>query len=163
MIYYQGYSVSFQEVPDETSLVIEVADCPHHCVGCHSPYLRKPEGKDLISGIDKLIAEYSDAITCVCFMGDGRDVFFINQLALLVRSLRYKAAVYSGYEDALEKYGLCFDYVKAGEYKQKLGGLSSSKTNQKMYYINHKQKDLYPIAEDITYKFWKTSDYGGTF
>ena len=42
-----------------------------------------------------------------------------------------------------------FDYVKIGSYKQELGGLASSKTNQRMYRLANGK------MEDITALFWE--------
>jgi anaerobic ribonucleoside-triphosphate reductase activating protein len=44
------------------------------------------------------------------------------------------------------------DYLKVGRYIAELGGLNKKATNQKMYRINQKTRQL----EDITNKFFKS-------
>ena len=41
---YLGYSIVFQEVPDEVTLAINISGCPHKCEGCHSKYLWEYDG-----------------------------------------------------------------------------------------------------------------------
>ena len=48
MLKYVDTLVSFQEVPDEISLCINISNCPCHCDGCHSPYLADDIGEYLI-------------------------------------------------------------------------------------------------------------------
>lgn len=152
MIYYQGYSVSFQEVPDEVSLVILIADCPYHCPGCHSPELQEPKGKSLECDLDKIIDEYADAITCVCFMGEGQDPRVLNQCARIAKSRGFKTALYTGNDrkQAME-YAPLFDYIKYGAYISQLGGLNSKTTNQHMFKIEHIGRAL--VISDITKRF----------
>lgn len=161
MLYYHGYTVSFQEIPDEASLVVLVADCPHRCPGCHSPELQKAEGTDLELSLDNLIDDYADIITCVCLMGEGRDKEAIIRCANKIRERGFKPAIYIG---AGEDYGLelalYYDYVKYGPYIEELGGLKSRKTNQHMIYVTARHPNCFgnPSGieiEDITYKFQK--------
>lgn len=136
MLYCQGYTVSFQEVPDETSLVILVGDCPHRCPGCHSPELWQAKGDDLEAKLDSIIDQYQDVITCVCFMGDGRDRQAMERCFKRVQNRGFKAAIYSGYETTV--YDLAhLDYIKIGEYKKDLGGLDKPTTNQRLYSIKN--------------------------
>ena len=37
MLKYSNYEITFAEVPDEISLCINLTNCPHKCIGCHSP------------------------------------------------------------------------------------------------------------------------------
>lgn len=161
MLYYQGYTVSFQEVPDEITLVLLVGDCPHQCEGCHSPELRKAEGKDLELCLDDLINEYQDILTCVCLMGEGRDDKALIRCANMIRDHGLKSAIYigSGEKKGLE-LALWFDYVKYGPYVQELGGLKSPSTNQHMIQVtgrtyNSIGKPTGIDFLDITYKFQK--------
>ena len=163
MIYYQGYTVSFQEVPDEVSLVISIADCPHKCPGCHSPQLQKPKGNDLEDDIDQIIDEYGDVITCVCFMGEGRDLDTLKALIHYVHDLGYKTCLYTGSAITSELiFPDILDYAKFGPYIQECGGLDSPTTNQCMLYFQWRKMEwhkgvLYtfrlPKITDITYKF----------
>ena len=173
MIYYQGYTVSFQEVPDEVSLVISIADCPHKCPGCHSPELQKREGDNLLRDLPKLISEYKDAVTCICFMGEGQDVETMHALIKYAHNLGYKTCWYTG-RTPQEKRSLPIglDYYKYGPYIEELGGLDSPTTNQRM--IKFEWGPIYrpssdpdcvcdvimgvPTATDITYKFQHKKD-----
>lgn len=157
MIYYQGYTVSFQEVPDEVSLVILVADCPNKCPGCHSPELQKAEGKDLLADIDSIIDEYKDAVTCVCFMGEGRDKPALLECVKKVRDSSLLCALYTGATaDEVDarigpaKYYL--NYLKVGPYIESLGGLDTKTTNQRFLWAV-RQKSGNIIWEDFTWKF----------
>ena len=159
MLYYTGYTVSFQEVPDEVSLVILVADCPYRCPGCHSPDLWKPEGNDLEHDILTLISEYQDVITCVCLMGDGQDDKALSHCANIITEHGFKSAIYTG---GNEQHGLelalMFDYVKYGPYIAELGGLDSPSTNQHMIHVTSRFPDMCGLPrgidfEDITWKF----------
>lgn len=165
MIYLQGHAVTFQEVPNEITLVLLIGDCPHRCKGCHSPTMQKPEGKDLLTIINTLLNKYGDVITCVCFMGEGQDFKALFSAIKDVKRLGYKVCLYTGYyfgelvqairsEDpkllpALKN----IDYVKEGPYIESLGGLDSPTTNQRMCKLmNHNQ---YYLLVDMTWRFRK--------
>jgi len=52
------------------TLAINLSNCPHRCVGCHSPHLRSDIGEALTeAALAALISKYENSITCVCFMG----------------------------------------------------------------------------------------------
>lgn len=154
MLYYQGYSVSFQEVPDEVSLVVLVADCPHRCEGCHSPMLQRAVGYNLETDLRKLIADYDGAITCVCLMGEGRDRAALIRCAEIIRECDLKSAIYigSGEKDALD-LALYFDYVKYGPYIAERGGLDNPNTNQHMIHVTKRFGNAGIDFEEITWKF----------
>ena len=161
MLYYHGYTASFQEVPDEISLVVLVADCPHRCKGCHSPELQRREGKDLELCLDSVIDQYADVITCVCLMGEGQDDEALKRCAATINKRGFKSAIYIG---AGEQRGLelaqYFDYVKYGQYIEELGGLKNPNTNQHMIEVTKRFTDSFgnPSGidfKDITYKFQK--------
>ena len=147
---YVETKVVFEEIPDKVSLAITISNCPFHCKGCHSEYLRQNIGKDLTTQeIDKMIKD-NEGINCVLFLGDG-----LNTHQLLVMSNHIKTdypnistAVYSGYDDILPEYRM-FDYVKTGKYIEELGPLNKETTNQRLYKLNEGE------ATDITYLFCK--------
>lgn len=156
--------VTFSEVPDEISLTLNISNCPHHCKGCHSPYLRKNIGDELTEDMLEELIKKNDGITCVCFLGEGNDFEALFNLAKLVRKHNLKTALYTGlnffneclYYDIQEN----FDYVKMGEYKEECGPLNKTTTNQKMYKIvMDENKNMNWFNEykwiDITNKFWK--------
>lgn len=82
-------------------------------------------------------------ITCVCLLGgtwNNNLQYLINE----IKNLNLKVCLYTGYKDTT-LYNL--DYLKIGPFIEECGGLSSNKTNQRMFNLS--------TGEDITYKFWK--------
>ena len=155
---YLGYSIVFQEVPDEVTLAINISGCPHRCEGCHSKYLWEYEGNYILDDIEALIQKYNGLITCVCFMGGDQNISELTQLSLIVRRHNLKVALYSGLDDdgiSLVPLYKRFDYIKIGHYNQTLGGLDQKTTNQKMYRITNNS------FTDITYKFWEKDKSNG--
>ena len=154
MVKYCGHYVTAQEVPNEISLVFSITNCPHHCEGCHSPWLQADIGDELTQeDIAYYIKQYKDGITCVCFMGTGNDYVAIRRLVDFVRASGYKTCVYTGdHRNDIEDYGFP-DYFKEGKYVQSLGGLDHPTTNQRMWKKNEEGK-----YEDITSWFWKKKE-----
>lgn len=69
MLKFADYDIVFQEVPDETTLALNLSNCPHRCEGCHSPQLREDIGTPLTpESLDSLLARYP-YVTCVGLMG----------------------------------------------------------------------------------------------
>ena len=67
MIKYNEYNIVLEEIPDCVTLAIELTQCPHHCVGCHSPWQQENIGKHLTtSEIDRLFKE-NDGFNCSIF------------------------------------------------------------------------------------------------
>ena len=149
---YTHYSIAFQEVPNEVSLVINISGCPHKCEGCHSKYLWNYVGDYISDDIDAIINKYDGLITCVCFMGGDQNVSELTKLISNVK-IRYnlKTCIYSGCNDTyiFDNILQYLDYLKVGKYDDKLGGLDSIITNQKFYRINNCN------LIDITNKFNK--------
>lgn len=138
MLKYVNTDIVFQEIPDETTLAINLSLCPCHCPGCHSSYLWGDVGKELTpETLDVLIgADGSNAITCVSFMGGDNDPATVNRLAAYIHKhyKNLKTGWYSGrtvLSSAIDKQN--FDYIKIGPYIRHLGPLKSKTTNQRMY------------------------------
>lgn len=140
MLKFQSYDIVFQEVPGEVSLAINIANCPNHCRGCHSPHLWEDRGEPLNEdSLRALLDLYGGAITCVCFMGGDREPREVERLALFVRREtreQVKTAWYSG-KPQLDSGVDCsgFHYIKLGPYVPAFGGLDSPDTNQRFYRI----------------------------
>lgn len=154
MIKYVDTLVSFQEIPDEISLCINISNCPCHCEGCHSPYLAEDVGEPL--GYNTLMAliNKNKGITCICFMGGDAESEWIATLAFKIKREfpELKIAWYSGRQYIPDNFPIRnFNYIKIGPYIPKLGGLDSPTTNQIMYQVIDNQ------LIDITYKFWKNA------
>ncbi len=146
MLLLASYDVVFQEVPGETTLALNLSDCPHCCEGCHSPHLQQAVGEPLDSVLlEGLLVRYGDAVTCVGFMGGDGDLAEVNRQAAIVKrwgadldaaSRPLKTAWYSGYSELPPEIELKnFDYIKLGPYIEGLGPLGSPTTNQKFYRV----------------------------
>lgn len=150
MLKYYDTAIVFQEIPDEISLAINITNCPHRCVNCHSAYLREDIGTELtFEEVSKLIKAHSD-ITCVLFMGGDAnhlDIFYLTNF--IHNAFDLKVAIYSG-DDNLDSLLLgCLDYYKYGSYQEDKGPLNKKTTNQKLLKIRDNAVD------DITYKLQK--------
>lgn len=154
MLKFVNTSVVFLEIPDETTLSINISNCPNHCPGCHSPYLWEDIGEELDeAAIDTLVAEVRESITCVCFMGGDADLERLQQLADYVHAKypAFKLGWYSGRIRLPRSFDRQkFDYIKLGPYLAHLGPLNSPTTNQRMY-----RKLADGSFEDITSRFRK--------
>lgn len=151
MVKYCGHYITFQEVPNEVSLVLTISNCPYRCKDCHSPWLRKNIGDELTPEvINELLDKYQGAVTCVCFMGAGRELHSMKKLVEYVESLGLKTCVYTGGE-FYEVVDLGSPtYFKEGRYYAELGGLASPTTNQHMWKKNEDGN-----YENITSWFWR--------
>ena len=153
MLYFTEAGLSFLEVPDEISLCIYISGCQNNCPHCHYPALKSPEyGYPLKDNFISLIELYGSQISCVCFLGEGRNTpleheeffYFTEQ----VRTFNLKTCLYSGRDIFPEEWMKIFDYVKVGSYRAEAGDLFCSETNQR-FYLNQEG-----IFTDITEKFW---------
>ena len=160
MLKYVNYDITFQEIPDEITLCINISNCPCHCIGCHSSYLAEDSGEKLtLDKIYKLI-ENSEGITCICFMGGDSSPKEIDMFARCIKDLYdIKVAWYSGRQELSKYINLkCFDFIKLGPYIEEFGPLNSKTTNQRFYQVikSHYEDGTsgYELL-DTTYKFWK--------
>lgn len=160
MLKYVETLIGFSEIPDEITLCINISNCPCNCKGCHSPYLAEDIGEELTCSKLEELLQANKGITCVSFMGGDIDPGEIVGLAKYIKTFYpgLKVAWYSGKQELPKHFNLePFNFIKLGPYIEKLGGLDSKTTNQKMYQrVNKEFDDLYLNGfEDITYKFWK--------
>ena len=64
MVRYHNFDVVFAEIPGETTLAINITNCPNRCPGCHSPHPTADatggySGRDeLPEGIDTAAFDY---------------------------------------------------------------------------------------------------------
>lgn len=165
MLKYVNYDIVFQEIPNETTLAINISNCPCHCKGCHSSYLAEDIGEPLTERVlEKLIRE-NKGITCISFMGGDSDPEEINRLAQHIwycyGGEELLVAWYSGRQELSKDIDIKnFSFIKLGPYIEELGGLKSPTTNQRMYEVKmcrELDEDGNPIygLEDITSSFWK--------
>lgn len=138
---YLGYTISFQEVPNEISLVFNISGCPYKCKGCHSTYLWEYKGNYLSKDIDSIFNEYLGMFSCVCFMGGDTNLIELKELLKLCKSKGLKTCIYTGTDD-ISIFKDCMkysDYIKYGSYKEELKcdnnifyGVKLATSNQKM-------------------------------
>lgn len=163
MLKYTDTKVVFQEIPDETTLAINISNCPCHCKGCHSSYLAEDIGTPLDEDSLVELLLNNKGITCIAFMGGDSDPEYINWLASIMRDMNdsepgnwadVKIAWYSGRQELSPDIDLRnFDYIKLGPYIEEKGPLSSRTTNQVMLQIDNSYGRS--IVKDITSRFWK--------
>lgn len=157
MIRYVGHAVTFQEVPDQMTLCINVSNCQHRCQGCHSPELRQDIGEDLERDLPALLEKHNDDITCVCLMGEGNDIDALCRCLAMIHRHGLLTCLYTGHDkpSAVIQALPYLDYLKLGHYDMSLGGLNTPSTNQRMYQlVFEKSNPGYPSFYDITWKFW---------
>lgn len=154
---YFNCDIVFAEIPDETSLAINISGCPNRCPGCHSPHLQKDEGTVLDEReLDFLLRRYGRAITCVCFMGGDACPEEVASLAAAVhrKAPHLHTAWYSGRDLIPETISSgTFDYIKTGPYIESLGPLGSPDTNQRLYRVEGDS------MRDITPLFWRKGPF----
>lgn len=138
---YLGYTISFQEVPNEISLIFNISGCPYKCKGCHSTYLWEYEGNYLSKDIESIFNEYLGMFTCVCFMGGDTNLIELRELLKLCKSKGLITCIYSGIDNIkpLENCMKYLDFIKYGSYKEELScddnicyGVKLATSNQKM-------------------------------
>ena len=116
MIRYHNFDIVFAEIPDETTLAINLTGCPNRCPGCHSPHLCSDSGRVLDEReLAALLRLYGRSVTCVCFMGGDADPGGVARLAEFVRREwpRLRVGWYSGRAQLPEAFRpAAFDYVK---------------------------------------------------
>lgn len=137
MLKYYNFDIVAQEIPDEITLAINITGCPIHCLGCHSPWLWEDIGEPLDKeSLVEIAAPYAEDITCICFMGGDAAPKEVEALAKFVRTKwpALKICWYSGRDEIpsdIDK--TAYNYIKIGHYDEKLGGLKSPTTNQRIY------------------------------
>lgn len=152
---YLGYSIVFQEVPDEVTLAINISGCPHRCEGCHSKYLWEYKGNYISDDLNLLLEKYKGLITCVCFMGGDQNLQEVIQCFKTIKSHGLKTCIYSGLDELPTHMppGV-FDYIKLGHYEETFGGLDKPTTNQIFLQLSIDEQSGLTKITNITYKFW---------
>ncbi len=154
MLKFYDYNVTNSwEVPNEVCLNFHLAECLNRCPGCFSPELQNSTDTNLVDVFEDLLLAYSNRITCVCFLGEGKNTDYehieFETLCKKIHSYGFKTCLYCGRDCRIEEWMRCFDYIKVGSYKQELGDLSKKTTNQRLY---KKENNVYI---DITFLFWE--------
>lgn len=175
MIRYAETRVTFEEVPDEITLCVNLTGCPYTCQGCHSPWMRdKNSGAPLtLMTLDRLIHN-ADGISCVAFMGGDAEpesvlnaAKFIHDNFNTIKTCWYSGSAVppaSGSDNSVLSYE-SINYLKIGPWINELGPLGSPTGNQRMYMKmndNDARSLFFQTPDgnkwvDITYKFIKNS------
>lgn len=152
MLRFADYDIVFQEVPDETTLALNLSRCPNKCEGCHSPHLREDIGEELTTDVlDNLLKRYGNSVTCVSLMGGDGDLESVDEMAQYIHKQGKLVAWYSGRTSLPNKFrSEHFDYVKVGPYIPQYGPLNSPTTNQRLYRI--KDGELIDITKRMQKK-----------
>lgn len=150
MLKYASYTIVFQEVPNEVSLAFELSGCPFACKGCHSPHLQQDIGTPLLQSLPDIVEKYALYITCVCFMGGTQNIHELHEALSIVKSHGLKTCVYAGNDDISEVEDLfpVLDYIKIGSYKEYCGPLNNPNTNQRMFMLTPRYKDITFLFQD---------------
>lgn len=156
MIKYLNTGVTFAEIPTEVTLAINITNCTHNCIGCHSPELRQDIGEPLTVEILEKLLDKNRGVSCVLLLGEGNN---LEELKTLVetakRTISLKFALYSGAESLPNEIWMLFDYVKIGAYNKNAGPLTNKRTNQRLYRKRNKNLKAGVYWEDMTRLFWK--------
>jgi len=149
-MYYYDFQVVLQEVPGEISLCFSISGCKLHCEGCHSPFLWKEGNGNLLTlkTFTSLLKQYKNLATCVLFMGgEWHENELINMLQK-AKDYNLKTCLYTGEEVISEEIKKHLNFLKTGRWKQELGGLENSKTNQKFIHVKTNQKLNYLFSKN---------------
>lgn len=153
MLKFYNFDIVFQEIPDETTLAVNITGCPFRCEGCHSPHLREDIGEPLTEEALLTLSTRYAGVTCIALMGGDADPCAVAALAAYVRNgLKLKSAWYSGAEAIPENIDrTAFDYIKVGPYRAEYGSLKDPGTNQRLYAVG-RDGALTDITERIRKK-----------
>ena len=152
MLRYHNFDIVFAEIPDETTLAVNLTGCPNRCPGCHSPHLQRDAGRQLDEReLAALLDRYGHSVTCLCFMGGDAAPLEVARLAAWVRCTwpALRVGWYSGRPQLTEGFiPEAFDYVKLGPWIEARGPLTAPTTNQRLYRV-----DRCGRMTDITARF----------
>lgn len=134
---YLKYDIVFQEIPGEISLALYITGCPLHCRGCHSPQLWNAKNGQWLNDdfFVELLNRYKGRISTVLFMGGEWEPQTLVELILIAKTHGLKVALYTGHEwhELSQEIVFHLNFLKTGRWIEKLGGLDSPTTNQKLY------------------------------
>lgn len=145
---YFDVNIWMQEVPNEISLVFSIVGCDVGCEGCSWDPIKGDQGQELTLEIyENYIKEDGRFITCVLFMGGEWEPKTLIKYLKIAKKCGLKTCLYSGRCGTIETITQHLDYLKEGPWISSLGGLDSSKTNQRFYKM--------PSRENLTHLFQK--------
>lgn len=136
--------VTLQEIPGQISVFFEIGNCKQRCKGCHSPYLSIPLAKVHWTEVTEMVhyaeTEKARGATAIVLMGGTTNGVVLEDLKKAIEILAnvLPVGIYSGapVNSLTTKFLMAIpvlSWLKAGEYKEKLGGLNSFTTNQRFF------------------------------
>lgn len=152
MLRFSSFDIVFREIPNETTLAINLTGCPNRCKGCHSPHLQEITGEPLTEEIlTRLLERYASLVTCICFMGGDNEPWEVERLATYIHTqVDLKVGWYSGKPELPPGFSLRpFQYLKVGSYIEQLGPLNERTTNQRLFMVEGEQ------LTNLTARFWR--------
>lgn len=149
-MFYYDFQVVLQEVPGEISLCFSISGCNMRCEGCHSPFLWKEGNGSLLTKevYTSILNQYQNLATCVLFMGGEWHPEELLAMLQLAKSKNYKTCLYTGEKTISESLKSQLTFLKTGKWKQDLGGLESSFTNQNFIEVKTNQKLNYLFSKN---------------
>ncbi|WP_127717167.1 anaerobic ribonucleoside-triphosphate reductase activating protein [Halobacteriovorax sp. HLS] len=139
---FLAVDITFQEVPNQVSLVISFTGCPVRCKGCHTKEMwNARNGVEFTNATFlNLMKKYRGLISCVCFFGGEWDEARLLELLIIAKNHNLLRCLYTGDEAVSKEILSELEYLKTGPWIQELGGLESPLTNQK--FINTRTGEL---------------------
>ena len=134
---YSEIEIVLQEVPGEISICFSITGCNIKCKGCHSTFLwNKNNGTELTEDVYRnVLNKYRGFASCVLFMGGEWCPNELIAYLKLAKSLGFKTCLYTGKNEIPEKISRELTYLKLGPWNERLGGLNSEHTNQKLNHL----------------------------
>ena len=160
-----GIGVTFNEVPDHTTVFISIGQCLRRCEGCHSKDYLWVQNDNLLTPLFKIIKAIEKRVVAgcnaICVMGgDYNKGVTPDTLKHLLSELSDIAPVClytSGTKEEADIYLPYLKWLKTGSYEANLGGLSSPTTNQRFYEIkkhtSYNVKNSFVTDVNNTYEF----------
>ena len=164
--------ITFNEVPEKMAYYIELGGCFMHCANCHSPELQQdspnmPTIAEVVLGATKAVIGGANAIVVLggttSRQFDKYDLLeFLKELSSIAPTCLYSGSDDEEEDKRIATLGGC-TWLKTGQYIEALGGLDSTRTNQR--FLKREQKvqvdkegyvqKITTIWDDQTHKFWK--------
>lgn len=131
-------TVSKDEIPNKTVLMIELTQCRNNCTGCKTPWLKDNIGEFLDERALGELLVNNKGIDCVVFSPEGSHTGDLTYIASMVHQFAWadlEVAVYCGRKslgDDKKAYEGVFDYIRLGQYTK------TKRNNQILYHIIRK-------------------------
>lgn len=135
MLYYAYPQIVVEEVPNEIALAISLSGCPLACKGCHSSETWDTTfGKPINTVILEALIKLNKHASCILFYGGEWAPLELEELFKACQKASLKICLYTGLElDQVPTNLLSYiNIIKVGRYKEELGGLGTSTTNQRI-------------------------------